>query len=211
MADKNGKQLRTLMSVDDLVDDTMRALDRFDEGRDTLAFFISDNGFLLGEHGLGGKRYPYDPSVEVPMFMRWPARVAEDAVDDRIVANIDIAPTVFEAAGIEPDHIVDGRSLFDTTTRDRILIEHWRRHARTTPDWAGLRTSSYLYAEYFDSNSERLISQYEEYYDAVADPYQLENLLGDANENNDPDTLPLSIQLIRDFRCLGTTGPRACP
>ncbi|MGH2730907.1 MAG: sulfatase family protein [Actinomycetota bacterium] len=212
MADKNGKQLRTLMSVDDLVDETMQTLHDLDESHDTLAFFISDNGFLLGEHGLGGKRYPYDPSVEVPMFMRWPDHVAEGAVDDRLVANIDIAPTVFEAVGIEPDHVVDGRSLFDTAyARGRILIEHWLRSKRTTPDWAGLRTSSYVYVEYFAKDSERLISEYEEYYDVLSDPYQLENLLGDTDDDNDPQTLPLSIQLIRDFRCEGTSGPQACP
>ena len=93
-------QLRTLMSVDDLVDGVFGALDRLGETRDTLAIFTSDNGFFWGEHGLSDKRLPYLPSTRVPLLVRWPGRVEPGTRDGRLVANVDVAPTILDAAGV---------------------------------------------------------------------------------------------------------------
>jgi arylsulfatase A-like enzyme len=136
--------------------------------------------------------------------------VAEGAVDDRLVANIDLAPTIFETLGIEPNHVVDGRSLFDTTyARDRILTENWHRGRHSAPNWAALWTGSYEYVEHY--NTDRTATEFTEYYDLLADPYQLDNLFGDADAANDPPALPLAEQLARDVICQGTTGLQACP
>ncbi|MGH2730906.1 MAG: sulfatase family protein [Actinomycetota bacterium] len=203
-------QVRTLMSVDDLVNSTMRTLEDLGEADNTLAIFISDNGYLLGEHGLVAKTHPYSPSIRVPLFVRWPGHVTAGAVDDRLVANIDLAPTIFEAVGIEAKHVIDGRSLFDTTyARDRILTENWHRGKHSAPNWTGLWGGSWQYVEHY--NSDRTATEFTEYYDLVADPFQLDNLFGDADGTNDPDALPLAEQLARDASCKGTSGPRACP
>jgi arylsulfatase A-like enzyme len=120
-------QYRTLMSVDKLVDDVMTTLDERGEAEDTIAFFLSDNGFLWGEHGVSNKRMPYAPSTKIPFGMRWPAQV-EPGTDERFVATIDIGPTVLKAAGI-PQRTrlpMDGRSLLSSDwEREEILIEHW--------------------------------------------------------------------------------------
>ena len=203
------QQLRSLKSVDEMVGSLLSVLVELGESEDTLAIFLSDNGFLWGEHGLSQKIRPYAASVEIPFLVRWPGHVEPGGVDERLIANLDIAPTVLEAAGVEPRHSYDGRS-FLTSERDRLLLEQWKRPARTVPDWAATRTPDYLYVEYYAED--RLVPGYREYYDLVEDPWELLNLLGDADPTNDPPTAAeLSVQLHRDVSCAGTTGPSACP
>ena len=202
-------QLRSLMSVDEMVGAVLRTLQESGETEDTLAIFMSDNGFLWGEHGLTQKIRPYTSSAEVPFLVRWPGHVAPGAVDERLVANIDIAPTVLEAAGVEPAHAYDGRSFLEDE-RGRVLLEQWKRPDRTVPNWAATRGVGYLYVEYYAED--RLVPAFREYYDLVDDPWELENLLGDLDPLNDPpNAADLSVQLHRDVTCAGRTGPSACP
>ncbi len=86
-AHKHQAQERTLLSVDDMVGAVFAALHATGQGRDTLAFFLSDNGLLWGEHGLVGKQVPYLQSIKVPMMMRWPAAGIRATIDRRLVAN----------------------------------------------------------------------------------------------------------------------------
>lgn len=206
-------QERMLLSVDSLVDRVLSALDELGERGPTMVFFLSDNGFLMGEHGLQQKHSPYEASVKIPLYARWPGHFQARAVDTRVVANIDIAPTVYDAAGIRPDNPVDGRSLLDRSwTRDRMLLEYSRREERAVPTWASLRTAEYQYVEYYDEDLEEVI--FREYYDLVTDPYQLTNLLADPDPDNDPEpgrVAALSLQLQHDRRCEGSAGPSACP
>lgn len=208
-------QERMLLSVDGLVDRLMTTLDELGERGPTMVFFLSDNGFLMGEHGLQQKHSPYTASVKIPLYARWPGHFDARGVDYRLAANIDIAPTVYDAAGIrpDPDHPVDGRSLLDQSwTRDRMLLEYTHREDRAVPTWASHRTAEYQYVEYYDEELEEII--FREYYDLIADPYQLTNLLGDSDPTNDPDPgrlTVLSLQMQRDRRCEGNEGPSACP
>jgi arylsulfatase A-like enzyme len=92
----------------------------------TLVFFLSDNGYLWSEHGLGGKRHPYLQSIEIPMFARWTGHIAAGAVDPRLVANIDVAPTVLDAVGLTPTTRMDGHSLLSDQAEsavDRVLVK----------------------------------------------------------------------------------------
>jgi arylsulfatase A-like enzyme len=208
-------QERMLLSADTMVDNVLKAVDELGERSDTLVFFLGDNGFLLGEHGLQQKHSPYTASVKIPMYARWPGHFQARGVDNRLVANVDIAPTVYDAAGIrpDPDFPVDGRSLLDQTwTRDRMLLEYNRREERAVPTWASLRTADYQYVEYYDEELEEVT--FREYYDLILDPFQLTNLLGDPDTSNDPDPgllTMLSLQLQRDRRCEDASGPSACP
>ena len=205
-------QLRTLMSVDDIVGDLFRALKRSGELTDTVAFYVSDNGYMWGEHGLMGKTAPYAMSVRVPLFIRWPGVVARRATDDRLVANVDIAPTVLEAAGVPPDPDVpmDGRPLTNNHARDRLLLEYWARTGRDTPTWAATITARSLYVEYFEPGG-RYRLPFREYYDLRADEFELRNLLGDRTATNDAVPAHVSARLAADRACSGTEGARACP
>ena len=207
-------QERMLLSVDRLVNRVLTTLDTLNERAPTMVFFLSDNGFTLGEHGLQQKHSPYTQSVQIPFAMRWPGHVGSGVVDPRIVATIDIAPTIYDAAGITPDEErpVDGRSLLASDERDRILLEYHHREDRAVPTWSSTRTTTYQYTEYYSEDLQEVI--FREYYDLVVDPWQLTNVLADADMTNDPDPGDLtqySITVRRDRRCEGTEGPEACP
>ena len=121
------------MSVDDMVQRIFDELDAMGETSDTLAIFTSDNGYLWGEHRIGEeKRFPYTESVGVPFLMRWPGHVSAGAVDDRLAANVDILPTILDAAGVVPALLypLDGRSLLTSTSRHRQLLEYWKSPTR---------------------------------------------------------------------------------
>ena len=216
-------QLRTLMSVDDMVGRIFKTLHRLGERRNTLAFYLSDNGYLWADHHLGGdrntagqKRLPYTPSVRVPFYARWPGHFPKGARDPRLTGTVDIAPTVLDAAAISPDPTkppLDGRSLLEPDTRDRILLEYWQGHASPwIQTWASIRTPQYQYVEYYGDDEATKI--FREYYDLVEDPWQLENLLADGDPTNNPDVPDLSAQLAADRACVGVgpgPGPSPCP
>lgn len=205
-ADIRKKQLRSLRSVDDMVRKVFEELDRLGEVN-TLAFFLSDNGFLWAEHGVIGKSMPYMESVRIPFFVRWPGRVQSGARDSRIVANIDLAPTILDAVGAKPDSDLpmDGRSLFAGGERDHLLLEYWPEASGRPPTWAAVVTSSYQYVEYY-TNDESL-RLYSEYYDLIGDPWQLTNLMGDLDPWNDPVVAEISQQLAQDRSCSGADCP----
>jgi arylsulfatase A-like enzyme len=202
-------QLRTLMSVDDMVGELFARLDALGEAEDTLAIFLSDNGLLWAEHGLyGTKRYPYLPSIDITMFLRWPGRVDEGVVDDRLAANIDIAPTVFQAAGLTPptDPPMDGASLLEPSSRERLLLEYFvSPDEPVVPTWAGTITDRYEYVEWYGGGGSAIT--FREYYDLRRDPWQLRNLFGDRSATNDPDVGPLHAHVVADRTCAGVDCP----
>lgn len=199
------KMIRTLMSVDDLVDQVFKTLGRLDERRDTLAFFLSDNGHLLGQHGLFAKRLPYRAAIEIPFLIRWPGHVPQNQTNDRLVSTIDILPSVLEAANIEPQEKfpLDGASLLSDSQREYVLIEQYGNEIKDLPDWSSIRNDSFQYTEY--RRGDRVVLR--EYYDMKDDPWQLDNLLGDSDPGNDPDTEQLHAELEAARSCEGSSCP----
>jgi arylsulfatase A-like enzyme len=194
------KQLQTLFSVDDMVQRVFATLQDTAQLDNTLAIFISDNGRLWGEHKRCCKSVPYLQSIQVPMFARWPDHFPSGRQDDRIVANIDIVPTVLKAAGVKAANApLDGRSLLAAGSRTRLLTE-FASSRSDAPTWASMLTSAHQYTEYATGKRE--------YYDLVNDPWQLTNLLGDHNpDTNPPNVSKLSSQLARDRQCAGSSCP----
>jgi arylsulfatase A-like enzyme len=200
-------QLRTLLSVDDLVDRVLGRLQATGELDDTLLFFLSDNGYSWGEHRHVGKFVPYTESIKVPFLVRWPGRLPAGTTDDRLVATIDIKPTVLAAAGIRPrpGEVVDGRSLLDGRRRDRLLAEYWRDQANAPGirDWAALRTPAWQYIENYDQPA---VGTFREFYDLNSDPGMDRNLLADDDPANDP---PASV--AAELAAARTCAGEACP
>jgi arylsulfatase A-like enzyme len=199
-------QLRTLMSVDDLVGEVLSTLQATGEDSSTLAIFMSDNGFEWGEHGLYSKGDVYDASVRIPMYLRWPGHVVEGATDPRLVANVDVAPTIADAVGglgvVLP---MDGHTMLNAAqSRSRLLLESYG--GGTGLGWASLRTPASYYVEHYDPVDNQSI-RFREYYDLTADPWEMDNLLGDGNAANDPSTAGLSAQLAADRGCAGAGCP----
>jgi arylsulfatase A-like enzyme len=196
---------RSLMAVDDLVGRLLDQLKERDEVDNTLVIFASDNGFMLGEHGgVVAKDLPYPASTRVPMMMRWPGHVRPGRTTDRLVANIDVAPTLFEAAHVR--RRTDGHSLLDPDPREALLIESRgsfdEDRAPLLPAFRSVRTPTYRYTEYYRHNTFDLI--FREYYDLTTDSWELDNR---ADELSDEQVAALSQQL-EDY---GTCQRAECP
>ncbi|PVD33907.1 hypothetical protein C0Q70_05169 [Pomacea canaliculata] len=104
-------RLRTLLSVDDMVEDVYNTLRRKNLLDNTYILFASDNGYHLGQFGLPyDKREPYEFDIRVPMMIRGPG-IAAGTTSQESAMNIDLGPTFISLAGGEvPDHM-DGKPL----------------------------------------------------------------------------------------------------
>jgi arylsulfatase A-like enzyme len=199
------KQMRSLISVDNMVDGVFQTLQADDELSNTMAVFISDNGYMWGEHNLDAKNRPYLDSVRVPMYMRWPGHIDAGATDNRMVSNVDLTPTVMAATGLSTGGTMDGHNILDTSwARDRMLTEFVFQG--DVPTWISLITPTSQYIENYrrdDPNS----PSFREYYDLANDPYELDNVLSDGNSGNDPPTASLAAQAAADRVCAGSNCP----
>ena len=91
----------------------------------TLIFFTSDNGYLLGEHRQRRKDLPYWESAEVPFFAKGPG-VRTGANTKALVNHTDLMPTTCEIAGVSPSLLeVDGRSMLAHLGAD--TFAGWRK------------------------------------------------------------------------------------
>jgi N-acetylglucosamine-6-sulfatase len=105
------KQLDSLRSIDGGVKEIVDTLGQLHRLRNTYVLFTSDNGFFFGEHRLlGGKFLAYEPATHLPFLIRGPG-IPQDSSTGELAANIDIAPTILDIAGVEADKSFDGRSL----------------------------------------------------------------------------------------------------
>ena len=163
------QELESLLAVDQAVARIIGALRESGELANTFVIFTSDNGFFHGEHRIAqGKNLPYEPAIRVPLVVRGPGVPAGRRLTKR-VANIDLAPTIVDAADARAGRVLDGRSLLPflanpsrPLNRD-LLIE---RGPGEDP-YAAIRTARYLYVEY-QSGAKEL-------YDLDRDPYELES------------------------------------
>jgi N-acetylglucosamine-6-sulfatase len=168
----------TLLGVDDSVG---RVLDWLKQKRlldSTLVIYMGDNGFAFGEHGLIDKRTAYEESMRVPMLMHCPQLFKAGTTVEQVVANLDIAPTILEAAGLQaPKHMV-GKSFIAVAQgkpvpwRNALLYEYfWERNFPQTPTIHALRGDRYKYIHVHG------IWDTDELYDLQNDPLETTNLI----------------------------------
>ncbi|MGH3021983.1 MAG: sulfatase family protein [Gaiellaceae bacterium] len=198
-AEVRAGQLASLRAVDDAVGRILGALRDTGRLQDTLILFTSDNGFTWGEHGLGNyKLTPYEESIRVPFIARYDGRLPANVVDQRLVANIDIAPTVMEAAGVALR--ADGRSLLRSGGwRTDVLVEHT---GRRVPTYCAVRSNTALYTAYADGA--------EELYDLAADPYQLQNFVNGRLRREARHQMRLRVRQLCRPRPRGLELPGIC-
>lgn len=187
-------RLASLLAVDDAVGAIVRKLRREGELRDTLILYTTDHGYLLGEHRLKGKPHLYDEVARFPLIARGPG-FPKGERRERLVANIDLAPTVIDVAGAEPGRNMDGRSLAPTAKdpslgrRRAILLQSKQGRA--------VRTRRFMYAEYSDGGREL--------YDMRSDRFQLNN------KHEDPLLRSTRRRLVRKLHRLeDCAGRREC-
>jgi N-acetylglucosamine-6-sulfatase len=168
----------TLLAVDNSVGRLVDELRRQGLLDSTLLVFMSDNGYLFGEHGLIDKRAAYEASIRVPLLLHCPDLFKGGTHVEQMVANIDIAPTLLEAAGLTAPKEIDGRSFLGLARgkaipwRDALLYEYfWERNLPMVPTMHALRTERYTYIHY------QGLWDIDELYDLREDRDQANNLI----------------------------------
>lgn len=101
--------LRCVSSVDDSVGEITKTLDELGLTKNTIVIYGSDQGFFLGEFGWYDKRWFYEPSAGTPLIVKWPG--VEPGVVKTVTSNIDLAPTILEAAKVHIPLEIQGQSL----------------------------------------------------------------------------------------------------
>src|SRR3954452_15818165 len=174
-----------LRAVDEHVKTLVDLLKRTHQLDNTLIVFVSDNGWLQGQHRIPGDKYlPYEESLRVPFILRGPGIPRGETVHGQ-VSNIDFASTLVDAAGAKAGRVQDGVSLLPVarrpSTRPNRAIEVEALNRLFDGDfgavngwdrpYTGVRTDRYTYAVYTETKEVEL-------YDRRKDPYELDNVAG---------------------------------
>jgi len=225
------KALDSLRSVDDGVKRIIDTLGYLQRLRNTYVIFTSDNGFFYGEHRLtGGKFLAYEPAVHVPFLIRGPG-IKPNSSTGELTANVDVAPTILELAGVEADKSIDGRSMvpflrdYELRSRRPLLFESFVEtadvEANATPPAEvpastsarrGNGASASILAPPKDYEGIRLgpfkyiawPSGEKELYDINKDPNELNNIV------RVPNYFPVRNLLHREMRRLEDCVGRTC-
>lgn len=189
----NLNYFRCIAGVDENVGKILDALDRLKMTDNTVIIFASDNGFYLGEHGLGDKRSAYDESMRIPFLVKDPRSGVKGVTRDDLVLNIDLAPTLLELAGVKVPADVQGKSLKPLLTdnppkeplRTSFLYTYFFEKSGAvsppnpppggynTPTLTAVRTPTHKLIKYLDH------PEWTELFDLKADPYETKNLFTD--------------------------------
>jgi arylsulfatase A-like enzyme len=192
------KYQQTLLSADDGVAKVFRTLKQTGESRDTLAIYISDNGFLFGAHDVLGKVFPYQEATNVPLYMRWPAELGKRSrLDTRLVANVDFAPTFYDVAGIDPGYEADGKSLFDPANDRKYMLTESVR-------WKAIQDEQ---GSLIETKTDNPAKPFVEFYDWNVDPGEMDGTpdLSSPAQKHRFERMSAYLDKVRD--CAGS----ACP
>ncbi|MBW2541169.1 MAG: sulfatase [Deltaproteobacteria bacterium] len=169
-----------ITAVDENVGRVMKAVADEKLVDDTAVIFSSDNGFFVGEWNFFDKRLMHEPSIRIPMIIRYPRSSKPGTTRKEMVLNVDVAPTLLDLAGVSVPDWMQGKSMRsllegrEAEWRDAWLYESYEYPAvHMVPKNRGVRTERWKYIHYFEDPQEY------ELYDLVADPDEKKNLYGD--------------------------------
>lgn len=186
--------LRVVASVDD---NTGRLLDYLDENglaENTIVIYCSDQGFFLGDHGWYDKRFMYEESFRMPFVLRWPEMVKAGSVTDEFLTNVDFAPTLLEAAGVDVPTEMQGSSAMEllkgNTPEDwqqEVYYRYWMHKdgSHNVYSHYGIRTKRYKLIYYYNDGLGQPGTKDETYepewelFDLEKDPYEVNNVYDD--------------------------------
>ena len=115
--------------------DTLKAKDLYDN---TMIIFTSDHGDYMGFHHLLLKsNLMYDPVMRIPLIIKYPGNAHASRIIDGLNTNIDVAPTVMKAVGMDTPRTMTGINLLEVTKGREYVISEWERQyymVRTSHD-----------------------------------------------------------------------------
>lgn len=167
-----------LVAVDENIGRVLSYLEKKNILDDTAIVTGSDHGYFLGEWRSFDKRFMHEPSIRVPLAIRYPSRIPAGTLRDEMVLDTDLAPTFLDLAGVPiPPHL-QGKSVLplakspDPSFRKEWYYEYyeWPNPEHVRPH-RGIRTKRYKLIHYVDQNEFEL-------YDLASDPDEKQNLYG---------------------------------
>jgi arylsulfatase A-like enzyme len=169
-----------MTAIDDQVGRVLRTLQELGLEENTIVFFSSDHGNMLGSQGMILKRKPWEESIRVPGILRWPGVVPAGRGTDALLAHVDFAPTLLSLCGLPVPAKMQGSDLSGVVTGksergpDAAFFQIFGPfHAGgVAAGWRGIRTERHMYARW-ETGPWVL-------YDLKKDPYEMNNLAGDA-------------------------------
>lgn len=168
-------------AIDDELARLIALVDELGIGEDTIIIYSSDHGSMLGSHGVGSKRQPYEESIRVPFIVRWKGHVPEGKRTDALLGAIDVFPTLCALAGLDVPESCPGRDFAPhllggggPEPESQFIMHISKENAsggenHPAPLFRGVRTARYTYAV----NPDRPWCLF----DNQADPYQMNNLI----------------------------------
>lgn len=177
----------TLLSVDDSVGRIYEYLQRSGQLGNTLFIFTSDNGLLEGEHGMVDKRTGHEPSLRIPLVVRYPELVSPKfpKVIEAQTLTLDFAASILEICEAPPLEKTQGKSWKKLiTTGDPEWRTSWyyeynyEKQFPYTPNVRALRTDEWKYIRYphGDGSPDKHMA---ELYNLKNDPGETTNLIKD--------------------------------
>jgi arylsulfatase A-like enzyme len=168
-----------ITAIDDQVGRLLKALDDSGQADNTIVFFLSDHGDMLGSHGKYLKRKPWEESIRVPGIVRYPAKLKPGRISDVLFTHVDMAPSLLTLCGVPVPGEMQGTDLSgvllgkDETGPESAYFQIFVPFAgdESPLPWRGVRTANAMYAR--TEKSPWLL------YDLDADPYEQTNLIDD--------------------------------
>nr|WP_319511310.1 sulfatase [uncultured Draconibacterium sp.] len=172
--------LRTIKSVDDGVGELLDYLEESGLDENTIIIYTSDQGFYLGEHGWFDKRFMYEESFRTPLLVRYPKEIKAGTSINKLVQNLDFAPTILDYAGVEVPAEMQGESFRELVSgetgewRDAVYYTYYEYPSvHMVKRHYGVATDRYkLMHFYYD------IDEWE-MYDLETDPHEMHNIYDD--------------------------------
>lgn len=169
-----------LVAVDDNIGRILGYLEKKNILDDTAIVQSSDHGYFLGEWRLFDKRLMHEPSIRVPLQVRYPKRIPPGTVRDEMILDIDLAPTFLDLAGVPIPTHMQGKSVLPLAIReDPKFRQEWLYEYYEYPNpenvavHRGIRTDQYKLIHYYKDEPEAF-----ELYDLRSDPQETDNLYG---------------------------------
>jgi arylsulfatase A-like enzyme len=187
--------LRHIACIDDNVGRLLDALQESGLSEETVVVYTSDNGFFLGDHGWYNKMWMYEQSMRIPLLVRWPSEVEGGRVSERLVSNVDFAPTFLALAEAEPLPEAQGRSLLPLlkgekpeTWREAVYYDYQQQFG--VPTHYGVRTRRYKLIHYPKADGWEL-------FDLQKDPNELNNRYNAADLQSTQKRLKQTLKRLR--------------
>ncbi|USN99712.1 MAG: sulfatase [Phycisphaeraceae bacterium] len=172
--------LRCVQAVDENVGRLLDELTHSGLDENTIVIYTSDQGWYLGENGWFDKRWMYEESFRTPFLVRWPGVIPEGSTSTALTQNIDIAPTMLDAAGLGVPDDMHGVSMLPVLRGH--TPDDWRRSLYYRyyeyPGWhsvrrhEGVRTERYTLIHFYEPDVDEW-----EFYDLDADPGEMSNAI----------------------------------